>query len=171
MQIETYNKKYQQQVIELILNIQQNEFNVPVTIKDQPDLINIENFYYNKNGKFWIAIEGNKVIGTIALIDIDNKQSCLRKMFVHKDYRGKEKGTGQLLLDRLINWCKEKDIKEMAEVMSQKIGAQVVLSCKVDSSLIGGAIIQHGSYVSDYSLKSQLDLFRSRWHKAVAHTA
>lgn len=66
---------------------------------------------------------------------------------------------------------KEKDIKEMATLMSEKIGAQVVLSCKVDGSLIGGVIIQHGSYVSDYSLKSQLDLFRSHWHKAVAHSA
>lgn len=34
-------------------------------------------------------------------------------MFVHKDYRGKEKGTGQLLLDTLITWCKEKDIREI----------------------------------------------------------
>ena len=113
MKIQVYNKKYQQQVIDLILDIQQNEFHVPVTIKDQPDLLDIENFYCSKNGNFWIALEDDEVIGTIALIDIDNNQSCLRKMFVHKDFRGKEKGTGQLLLDALINWCREKNIKEV----------------------------------------------------------
>jgi N-acetylglutamate synthase-like GNAT family acetyltransferase len=113
MQIQAYNKIYQQQVIDLILNIQQNEFNVPVTINDQPDLFDVENFYCSKNGNFWTAVDDDKVIGTIALIDIDNNQSCLRKMFVHKDYRGKEKGTGQLLLDTLITWCKEKDIREI----------------------------------------------------------
>ncbi|CAN5466190.1 GNAT family N-acetyltransferase [soil metagenome] len=113
MKIEVYNKKYQQQVIDLILNIQQNEFNVPVTINDQPDLFDVENFYCSSDGNFWIAIENEKVVGTIALIDIDNHQSCLRKMFVHKDNRGKEKGTGQLLLDTLIAWCREKDIKEI----------------------------------------------------------
>ena len=113
MIIQVYNKKYQQQVIDLILDIQQNEFHVPVTIKDQPDLLNIENFYCNKNGNFWVALEDDEVIGTIALIDIDNDQSCLRKMFVHKDHRGKEKGVGQLLLDALIDWCKEKNIKEV----------------------------------------------------------
>ena len=113
MKIQVYDKKYQQQVIDLILNIQQNEFNVPVTIKDQPDLLNIENFYCVKNGNFWVALEDDEVIGTIALIDIDNNQSCLRKMFVHKDFRGKEKGVGQLLLDALIDWCKEKNIKEV----------------------------------------------------------
>jgi GNAT superfamily N-acetyltransferase len=113
MEIETYNKKYQQQVIDLVLNIQQNEFHVPVTIKDQPDLSDIENFYCSRNGNFWIAIEDDKVIGTIALIDIDNKQSCLRKMFVHKNHRGKEKGIGQSLLDALINWCRGKNIEEV----------------------------------------------------------
>jgi GNAT superfamily N-acetyltransferase len=113
MKIEVYNKKYQQQVIELILNIQQNEFHVPVTIADQPDLSDIENFYCSRNGNFWVAIEDNKVIGTIALIDIDNKQSCLRKMFVQEDHRGKEKGIGQSLLDALINWCREKNIEEV----------------------------------------------------------
>lgn len=114
MTIEFYDKKYQQQAIDLILNIQQNEFNVPVTIYDQPDLFDVENFYCSKNGNFWIALDNNNnVVGTIALIDIDNHQSCLRKMFVHKDYRGKEKGTGQLLLDTLITWCREKDIREI----------------------------------------------------------
>lgn len=113
MTIEVYNKKYQQQVIDLILDIQQNEFNVPVTIQDQPDLMNIENIYCSKNGNFWIAVDNNTVVGTIALIDIENNQSCLRKMFVHKNYRGKERGTGQLLLDTLITWCKEKDIREI----------------------------------------------------------
>ena len=113
MIIQVYNKKYQQQVIDLILNIQQNEFHVPVTIKDQPDLLNIENFYCSKNGNFWVALENDDIIGTIALIDIENDQSCLRKMFVHKDYRGKEKGVGQSLFDALFNWCREKNIKEV----------------------------------------------------------
>ncbi|MEP7317676.1 MAG: GNAT family N-acetyltransferase [Panacibacter sp.] len=113
MTIEVYDKKYQQQVIDLILSIQQNEFNVPVTINDQPDLFNVENFYCSKNGNFWIAVHNKNVIGTITLIDIDNNQSCLRKMFVHAAYRGREKETGQLLLDTLITWCKEKDIREI----------------------------------------------------------
>jgi N-acetylglutamate synthase-like GNAT family acetyltransferase len=34
-------------------------------------------------------------------------------MFVHKDYRGKEKGVGQLLLNTLLDWCKQKNITEV----------------------------------------------------------
>ncbi len=34
------------------LHIQQNEFKVPITINEQPDLMDIENFY-QKDGNFW----------------------------------------------------------------------------------------------------------------------
>jgi putative acetyltransferase len=113
MQIEVYRKEYEQAVVELILTIQQKEFGVPVTIADQPDLLDVENFYCKDHGNFWIATENKKLIGSIALIDIGNRQSALRKMFVDKDYRGKDKGTGQQLLDHVISWCKQKGIEEI----------------------------------------------------------
>ena len=113
MNIEIYTDKYKTDIAALILNIQNNEFNVPVTLADQPDLLDIQNFYFKKNSSFWVAVENEKLIGTIALIDFDNGQAALRKMFVHKDYRGKEKGVGQLLLDTLLNWCKQKNIFEI----------------------------------------------------------
>jgi N-acetylglutamate synthase-like GNAT family acetyltransferase len=52
-------------------------------------------------------------VGTIALLDIGAAQGALRKMFVHKDYRGREHGTGQLLLNTLFNWAKEKEYAEL----------------------------------------------------------
>lgn len=113
MRIEAYTVKYKADVAELIINIQNNEFNLPVTLNDQPDLLDIERYYLQKSGNFWIAIEDEKLIGTIALIDIDNGQCALRKMFVHKDHRGKEKGVGQLLLNMLFDWCKQKKIDEI----------------------------------------------------------
>ena len=113
MNIEIYTEKYKADIAALILNIQNNEFNVPVTLADQPDLLDIEKFYLKKNGNFWVATENEKLIGTIGLIDIDNGQAALRKMFVHAAYRGKEKGTGQLLLDTLLDWCKQKNITEI----------------------------------------------------------
>ena len=111
--IEEYQEKYKEGIAQLILNIQQNEFNIPVTLNDQPDLLNIEKVYLKNKGNFWVAVENMQVIGTIALIDIDNKQAALRKMFVHKDYRGKEKGIGQLLLNTLISWCNQNHINEI----------------------------------------------------------
>lgn len=113
IQIVKYEKNYQGQVIDLILDIQNNEFNVPVTLSDQPDLENISSFYQQGKGNFWVALSEKKVIGTIALIDIGNSQSALRKMFVAKNFRGKNKGIAQRLLDTVLEWCKLKNIQEI----------------------------------------------------------
>ena len=114
MTIKTYQGTHKEQIASLIINIQRGEFNVPITLADQPDLANIPSFYQVKNGEFWVAENDvGKVVGTIALIDIGGNEGAIRKMFVHKDYRGKEKGVGQLLLDTLIDWCKQKSITEI----------------------------------------------------------
>lgn len=108
-----YQDEYRQAVIDLILPIQQIEFKVPVTIHDQPDLNDISLFYKKGNGNFWVALDQNKIVGTIGLIDFGHDQVALRKMFVHRDHRGKEKGIAQMLLDELKNWCKQKKVKNI----------------------------------------------------------
>ena len=62
--IKEFSAPFQQQVIDLILDIQQNEFQVPITLNDQQDLLNIPNFYQNGKGNFWIALNEDKVVGT-----------------------------------------------------------------------------------------------------------
>jgi N-acetylglutamate synthase-like GNAT family acetyltransferase len=113
IRIEPYTDVYKQQVFDLIVPIQQEEFNIPITPEDQPDLQQIPGFYQKDNGNFWLAIAGNTVVGTIALLDIGDEQGALRKMFVHKDYRGKLHGTGQLLLNTLLLWAQQKGLAEI----------------------------------------------------------
>ncbi len=111
--VVVYEEKYQQEIVDLILPIQQQEFNVSITIHDQPDLQNILSFYLKGNGNFWVALSQEQVVGTIALIDIGYDQVALRKMFVHREHRGKEKGVAQQLFDTLATWCKQKAVKEV----------------------------------------------------------
>jgi GNAT superfamily N-acetyltransferase len=106
MEIITYQPEYKTAISDLIINIQRGGFNVPITLSDQPDLADIPNFYQIKNGNFWIAVQEEKLIGTIALIDIGNGEGCIRKMFIHKDFRGKETGIAQQLLNTLMDWSK-----------------------------------------------------------------
>ncbi len=110
IQVQQFEEKYGAAVVHLILNIQQNEFGVPITINDQKDLINIEGCYQKEKGNFWIALLDEKLVGTIALIDIGNGEACLRKMFVEKDSRGKEFGVAMLLLNTLLHWARQKEI-------------------------------------------------------------
>jgi GNAT superfamily N-acetyltransferase len=111
--INTYQEKNKEEIINLILDIQVGEFGSQISLKDQPDLENIPAFYQKGSGNFWVAMSDNKIIGTIALIDIGNSQCALRKMFVAKEYRGKEKAVAQQLLNTLLAWCKSKKIKEI----------------------------------------------------------
>lgn len=111
--IREFQTAYRQEVGRLILGIQRDEFGVPITLEQQPDLDTIPDFYQRGNGNFWIALYNEKVVGTIALIDIGHHQIALRKMFVHKDFRGKEFSVGQRLLDKALDWMKEKACHEV----------------------------------------------------------
>ncbi|MDM5156847.1 GNAT family N-acetyltransferase [Bacillus sp. DX1.1] len=109
--ITPYESKYQFEVVDLIVHIQQKEYNVPITKEEQPDLLEIEQFYQRDNGNFWVTTHDGKVVGTIALLDIGNGQVALRKMFVKKEYRGKIWNTANLLLQTAISWAKEKGLE------------------------------------------------------------
>ena len=109
--VKQYSNEYQAQVVDLILHIQQQEYNIPISKDDQPDLFTIEDFYQKGNGNFWVATYDDKVVGTISLLDIGNHQVALRKMFVDKEYRGSKFKTASLLLHNAIDWAKDCSVK------------------------------------------------------------
>ena len=111
--IETYTDNHKKEVADLILQIQKYEFNIPITLEQQPDLNQIPSYYQTNNGNFWIAKNENQIIGTISLLDIGNHQGALRKMFVQQNFRGKEYEIGQKLLDTLIKWARVKGFTEI----------------------------------------------------------
>ncbi len=113
MRIQPIQNKYENEIVDLILNIQQKEFNVPVTLEDQPDLLDIENFYYKPGGLFLGAFIDEKLVGTIALVKFNAEAGAIRKMFVKKEYRGKEFQIAQQLLEQLIAYSKENGIKDL----------------------------------------------------------
>ncbi len=113
LQIEVFPPSRTKDVINLILPIQQKEFGVSVTIEDQPDLLDIPNFYQKELGIFWIATFDARVIGSIALKDIGNQQVALRKMFVSADFRGAEFGVAKALLSTVVAWCRQKKIQDI----------------------------------------------------------
>jgi N-acetylglutamate synthase-like GNAT family acetyltransferase len=101
------------EIIDLILPIQQIEFNVPITIEAQPDLLDIEANYHHRGGNFWGAKIDGELVGTIALINTGHNACALRKMFVKKDFRGREYGIAQKLLETLLAYCKEHNITDV----------------------------------------------------------
>lgn len=103
--IQEYTTGYKEAVLAHILAIQQQEFAIPISRADQPDLEDIPGFYQRGNGNFWLALADGQVVGTVGLIDIGAGQGVIRKMFVHKAYRG-DKAAG-LLLRALLDWARQ----------------------------------------------------------------
>lgn len=104
IEVRGYKQGDKNEIVSMILQIQQDEYHLPITIDNQPDLLEIENFYQSR-GEFWVALEENSVVGTVGIIDIGDGNAVLRKMFVKKEYRGREFGVASKLLERLLNWA------------------------------------------------------------------
>jgi GNAT superfamily N-acetyltransferase len=98
--IRPYVPRDRDGVVALVLDIQRREFGVPITLADQPDLADIPAFYGRGRGGFWVATEGDDVVGTIGLLDTG--EPALRKMFVRADRRGRDHGVAAGLFDALL---------------------------------------------------------------------
>ncbi|MGN7823803.1 GNAT family N-acetyltransferase [Chitinophaga sp. 22536] len=104
---------YSEEVINLILPIQQQEFNVQTNLSQQQDLLDIEQYYHQTGGGFWGAFDGDRLVGTIALIAYAPDGGALRKMFVRKEYRGREHGIATALLDTLLSYAATRGIRDI----------------------------------------------------------
>jgi len=97
----------------LIVGIQTREFGIAITLDDQPDLSDIDGFYRSGAGNFWVAVDGPRVVGTIALRDIGGGRLALRKMFVDAAYRGAAHGVASKLLAEALAWAAAHGAREV----------------------------------------------------------
>ncbi len=111
--IQKFNEEHTTEVGELISTIQRQEFQIPITLDQQPDLADIPEFYQIGKGNFWVALKDTRVVGTISLLDIGSNQVALRKMFVHPDVRGSRFGTALKLLESALDWCRISGVSEI----------------------------------------------------------
>lgn len=113
IRIERYTETHRDAVRDLIIPIQREEFGIDITYEDQPDLAEIPSFYQRDAGEFWIALDGDALVGTIALIDIGDGLGALRKMFVAESHRGGAPGVARLLLDILLDHAAREGLSEV----------------------------------------------------------
>lgn len=109
MEIITFEEKYKNQIIDLILDIQNNEAGINLSLEEQPDLLDIHECYEKDGGEFWLAMENDTVIGTLALMNKGNGNAVLKKAFVKKEYRNR--GILGQLYEKLTEFANEKDIR------------------------------------------------------------
>jgi len=113
MRIVPFDNHDCDEIVELITTIQITEFGVATSAEKQPDLRDIPNFYQLGAGNFWLAFVDGQLAGTIALKDVGDGVCALRKMFVKKEFRGKERGIAAALMRTLLDWAGEKSVREI----------------------------------------------------------
>ena len=67
VQVVPFVPAYGDQVVDLIVGIQRGEFAIDITADQQPDLRAIPSFYQARNGNFWVALDGERVVVEDAL--------------------------------------------------------------------------------------------------------
>jgi len=113
MEIIPYSDQNPDSVIDLITTIQIEEFGVATTAGKQPDLRDIPGYYQPGAGNFWLAYEGDVLVGTIAIKDVGDNICALRKMFVKKEFRGKARGVAARLMHTLLHWARDNGVREI----------------------------------------------------------
>lgn len=113
IEILPFEEAHAEAVQHLITSIQRDEFGIDISLDDQPDLQDIISFYRKGKGNFWVAVSSGDIVGTIALIDIGDRQVALRKMFVKEAFRGKQYGVAGHLLDHVFDYVKQKALSQI----------------------------------------------------------
>lgn len=96
IEIIPFENSFQEAICNMMNEIQ-DEFEIPFRNpngKQISDIVDTENL-------FWIALNANKVLGTIGLSHIDGNSAFLRHLFVAKEGRG-EHGVAKALLDTAL---------------------------------------------------------------------
>ena len=84
----------------------------PDPVCTDADLKDIESSYFDRGGTFFVLeAEDGSIIGAYGLYPIDDKTCELRKMYLHKAYRGK--GLGKFLLDDALLKARKLGFKRM----------------------------------------------------------
>jgi len=106
--VRPYGPADHPRVVDLVLPVQQQEFGIPITYEEQPDLQDPLAFF---GGRFWVAVDGDDVVGCVGLLDVGGGTGVVRKMFVDADRRGS--GAAKALLDALVDRARQEGMTEL----------------------------------------------------------
>lgn len=110
MRIKPYetNPHHLAQLVDLINYCQNIEAKLNIKMAEQDDIFQIETYYQAKGGNFWIALDDtNKVVGSIALLPLNENTAVLKKFFTYPEFRGQPQRLGAKLYQQLITFAKD----------------------------------------------------------------
>lgn len=104
MEIIEFDNKYREQTINLLIDVAVVEYGFS---EWKDELLTFKNeFFKNNGGNCWIALENNKVVGTISLRKINDSRAEVKNLYILKEKRGTST-VGQDLLNTLFDFAKQ----------------------------------------------------------------
>lgn len=128
--------------LEYIRQIEMILFNVQINIKEQMGVIlphDVKERYLHAIHSAGVDVQDSRGV-QLFLADLKNKLKAMPVM--------------GLVLSYLPN---EKDLRSYAAFIFANMGRQVVFDVRLDSSLIGGCLLEFNGKVADYSVSKTLD--------------
>lgn len=122
MHVRAFKNEDAEQVKELILSILTKEYPFDRSAYSDSDLYDLKNTYGGKKDIFFVLEEGEKIIGTAGIKEDSQEVALLRRLFVDTSFRGK--GYGNMLIDKALEFCKEKKFKRVVfSTTNRMVGA------------------------------------------------
>ncbi len=89
----------------LINSVMSEEFSDSSAAYPTEDLNNIAKIYGGLGEAFFVAVDGSKVVGTVAVKKEDNRVALMRRLFVSKSHR--KQNIGVKLIEHVLQFCDE----------------------------------------------------------------
>ena len=111
----------QSQVVELIQEIMDQEFMDERAAYPTHDIENIEQTYGRLGEAFFVAVNGNRIVGTAAIKKEDDRVALLRRLFVVPAFRKRQ--IGLKLIDTALRFCDKMGYQEVIFKTTSKMQA------------------------------------------------
>lgn len=109
--LRIFTKNDAKKVNDLILSILTKEYPFDKNAYSDSDLDRIEEAYGGPNDSFMVIEDNGEVVGTVGVKEDAKETALLRRLFVDLKYR--KKGYGTELLDKAIDFCRERGYKRV----------------------------------------------------------
>lgn len=101
-EIKEYSKEYEEELIELLIRVCVNEYNMKEYEKPLKQYVRNNEFE-----KIWIVLDDEKIIATIGYEEKSNEIAEIKKVYIDKEYR--HQGLGKRMMDHAVQYIKNND--------------------------------------------------------------
>jgi len=99
------------QIIDLITDIWAEYDCILDTEKEEKYLLAPEDYFHSKDGEFWVVAERNQIVGTVAVIMLDENTAELKSLYVRRNFR--QQGLGENLIKLAVKFASIKGRNEI----------------------------------------------------------